>query len=525
MAWALGCVATGAEGEGGPPSRRHGQGGTDGAAADGRRVGRPDLGDRVPPAVAKAIRRSLDSGDLSSVEIAAFSGGSLRYALQVGASVTGARPLGSLTKTMVASAILDLVRAGRLELDARAADLLPEAAPVVGEARVGDLLAHRGGVVADWLAGMWMDDPPDWRSSWREMAHERPAGPPRTRTHYSNVGFVVLGALIERISGRPFEAVVRERVVERLGLGPSVTFERPAGLAEPATRLVPAGGAYGRAWDLGPLLHEAAEGAREGGAHPCAPPGRALSADLDRTWTLGWGAVRGELPSAQPLCWHSGRTVDHAAFAVVLPATDYGVVVLARGPGAEGWGARLATLAAAAADPRVAEPRRTSPALADLGVQSGVYVTESGIVRIRGDRAGGDVHFEDRAGRLVPSGAGRYAVLGHDGPAFSFVHVGGDVLLAASSGGVHEPVGLRVEPSSAAPAAWRNLPSCYDVEDPYVGPVGRGILRFEGRWPVLRVRADVGPGVDAVLVLAATEAPEVARVVGVHRAAGSIVRR
>jgi D-alanyl-D-alanine carboxypeptidase len=45
--------------------------------------------------------------------------------------------------------------------------------------------------------------------------------PHSTGYHYSNVGFKVLGVVIERATGQPLQAVYRERIERPLGLGPT----------------------------------------------------------------------------------------------------------------------------------------------------------------------------------------------------------------------------------------------------------------------------------------------------------------
>jgi CubicO group peptidase (beta-lactamase class C family) len=142
--------------------------------------------------------------------------------------------LGSDTKAMTATLAGMLVDEKRLawtstvgEVFARWKDLDPQFARVTLEM----LLAHRGGAPA-------AVSPPEWSQMW--AARDQHAE--RTRTvHallrrppgklgaflYSNFGYLVAGAMIEEITGQPWETVIRKRLFEPLGMS-SCGFGAPA---------------------------------------------------------------------------------------------------------------------------------------------------------------------------------------------------------------------------------------------------------------------------------------------------------
>ncbi len=473
----------------------------------------------VPAAVSKRVEAAFEAGDVGALDLAAWQDGVLRFATRRGLDADEPLPLASLTKTITAALVLDLVRRGVVGIDDPVEQWVPEAAHLAPGARIGDLLAHRGGVIADWLAGLWAPSPPDWHAVFEETRREGPAAPPGDRTLYSNLGYTILGAVVERATGRSFEAAVEDFATLRFG--GRIGTHGPDGLVEPRVRLVPAGGAYGRARDLGPLLAEAAAGARRGGPRPCAPFETAPAVDLDRTWGLGWGLRRAELPGARRLCWHAGRTPGHGAFALVLPEEDVAVVVLARGPRAAEVARGIAVEAAGALAPTAISalarpvPHEVSPP------HPGRYVTEAGLVEVSASEGGLRVRFGAREGTLRPDGTGRYRLEPSARPArFWFWSVGTVHLLVAGEAGVAEPVGVAVGPLPPVPAPLRARAGCYGVHDPVLGRVGAARLDAFDDHLRLRLAADAGVAIDGTFVLVA-EGDGRARVLGVGRSAGA----
>ncbi|MER5784498.1 serine hydrolase domain-containing protein [Streptomyces mobaraensis] len=175
---------------------------------------------------------------------------------------------GSITKTVVATVVLQLAAEGRLPLDAPAAGLLPRPAALwlrragsregsragsrEGSGRnvtIRQLLTHTSGLYS------YTDDASLLRSSFgtgfaghrfethppealvRTALGHRPYAPPGARYHYSNTDYVLLGMAIRQVTGRSYAEEVRRRVIRRLGLtgtslpGTRVTLPEPHGRA------------------------------------------------------------------------------------------------------------------------------------------------------------------------------------------------------------------------------------------------------------------------------------------------------
>ncbi|WP_161604304.1 serine hydrolase [Roseiconus nitratireducens] len=125
--------------------------------------------------------------------------------------------LASLTKPVAtATSIMCLVDRGLVDLDAPVANYLPEFATNGKESiTVKDLLLHRGGLIAD---NSLSDYVPDAQQAWENLCKTKPLADPGQRFIYSDVGFIVLGKLVEKVSGQPLQQFADEQIFEPLGM-------------------------------------------------------------------------------------------------------------------------------------------------------------------------------------------------------------------------------------------------------------------------------------------------------------------
>lgn len=160
------------------------------------------------------------------------------------ADATPARPMqtyeiGSQTKMMTAVVILQLVEEGLIDLDAAAADYLP-AATIAGIANAGtatvrQLLNMTSGIanytdaegedgVPLFIAALLRDpDKVFGPEQALDIARDMPAtGAPGTGYFYSNTNYLLLGQMIERLTGQDFFAALQERIFAPLGMTDTV---------------------------------------------------------------------------------------------------------------------------------------------------------------------------------------------------------------------------------------------------------------------------------------------------------------
>ncbi|MER6713185.1 serine hydrolase domain-containing protein [Streptomyces sp. NPDC000877] len=125
--------------------------------------------------------------------------------------------IGSITKTFTAVLVLRLRDEGALDLADPLEKHLPDTG--VGEVTVAELLAHTGGLAAETPGPWWERSPGSLRPEIADVLGERPSlSPPGRRFHYSNPGYALLGALVEKLRGDSWEEILRREVLEPLEL-------------------------------------------------------------------------------------------------------------------------------------------------------------------------------------------------------------------------------------------------------------------------------------------------------------------
>ncbi|WP_155057209.1 serine hydrolase domain-containing protein [Streptomyces blattellae] len=125
--------------------------------------------------------------------------------------------IGSITKTFTAVLVLRLRDEGVLDLGDPLEKHLPGTG--AGEATIADLLAHTSGLAAESPAPWWERIPGTLRPDLADVLGKQPfVHPVGRRFHYSNPGYTMLGALVEKLRGAAWEDVLRREVLEPLGL-------------------------------------------------------------------------------------------------------------------------------------------------------------------------------------------------------------------------------------------------------------------------------------------------------------------
>jgi D-alanyl-D-alanine carboxypeptidase len=131
--------------------------------------------------------------------------------------------IASITKTLVAAQVMQMVEAGELGLDDLAADRLPPDLDFnTNGARIIDLLSMRSGYPET------LDDEETWGSLWTDPLHawttdevlatvapER--GPVGQTFEYRGTNYVLLGLIVEHVTGRPLAEVLRGGVLDGEG--------------------------------------------------------------------------------------------------------------------------------------------------------------------------------------------------------------------------------------------------------------------------------------------------------------------
>jgi D-alanyl-D-alanine carboxypeptidase len=181
-------------------------------------------------AVRRMARELVRSGSAPGVVVVLRHGARVRVVTEGLADTATGAPMSargrfhvaSLTKPVVATVVMQLVRRGRLSLDDTVGSRLPGLVARGGSITVRQLLDHTSGlpdytrVPAAWAV---LDRPPvDQRALVVAAGRAPPLFAPGRGQEYSNTDYALLGLLVERVTGRRLEEVVERRVLVPLGM-------------------------------------------------------------------------------------------------------------------------------------------------------------------------------------------------------------------------------------------------------------------------------------------------------------------
>lgn len=166
--------------------------------------------------------------------------------------------VGSCAKSITAALYARLVERGRADWQTPVADLFPDLADTIDQGwasiTVDDVLVSQAGLPPNLskeeMRTAFQDSRP-LRDQRTEIAAAALARPPRSpgRVLYSNLGYVLIGAAVERLANEPFEAALRTHVLSPLRMS-SAGFGPPPRLS----------GHGGRIVAVGPLLFDLGRG-------------------------------------------------------------------------------------------------------------------------------------------------------------------------------------------------------------------------------------------------------------------------
>jgi CubicO group peptidase (beta-lactamase class C family) len=130
--------------------------------------------------------------------------------------------IGSVTKQFTATLILQLVEQGKVKLDGKLSDYLPYYRKDTGEkVTVHQLLNHTSGIPSYTNAEFFKEtsrDPYKPEDFVKKFASGNLEFEPGSKFAYNNSGYFLLGAIIEQVTGKSYEAVLNERIFAPLGM-------------------------------------------------------------------------------------------------------------------------------------------------------------------------------------------------------------------------------------------------------------------------------------------------------------------
>ena len=424
---------------------------------------------------------------------------------------------GSITKLFTATAIMQLVERGLIDLDQPLTTYLPEFSvktrfPDSSPITMRHILTHHSGLPRDMLRGMWSSTPQPYATVLGDLTTSYVLHPPNYIFSYSNLGMTVLGHVIERMSGMPYATYVSRKIFEPVGMttasietgvaaSPLMAHAYNKGKEEPELLLrdIPAGGLNASVLDLARFAQVVFAQGRSGNhqvvkpetlKEMLTPQNQDVSLDLDLKTGLGWWLSDiGELhqDTVGTVASHAGGTFHYMNQLIALPDHKLGAVVMSNSStGREIVGKIAAALLTSAIEVKSGIPsKEAAPAETlvipfspeQLAEYEGQYSTVVGVMKVA--RSGDHLRAEamGKSFRLVPRPQQELGIeykwlglfpidLGQLGKVtFSRATMAGrDVLIARNHQQSRMVVGERIRPVPI-PSAWLRRVGHYEIMD------------------------------------------------------------
>ena len=324
------------------------------------RLGHAQSDDTVPIQQIDAyITRTMRSARFPGVAVGIVKGDRVVYLRAFGRAdpsgrrVTPQTPflIGSVTKSFTALAVLQLVDAGRVELDAPVQRYVPwfrvGDSTISSRITVRQLLTMTSGLPQVYETQFWTDrDDRALERTVRLLATKQLTGEPGRTFGYSNANYETLGLIVQVVSGESYENYVKRHILDPLDMRDSFLSQDEAfgrgmasgyrwwfGIPVPVTlpyrrAELPAGYIIASTQDMMHYLIAELNDGRYGNTSVLSRRGMALrhAAGPGNSYGLGWEFVRfGE----RTLINHDGGTANFQSSLFIDPAAGVGVYVAA----------------------------------------------------------------------------------------------------------------------------------------------------------------------------------------------------
>jgi CubicO group peptidase (beta-lactamase class C family) len=321
----------------------------------------PEVGDQAVTRLLKTIRQKFN---VPAMAAAVVTSDGVKFVGAVGVRKRGTEVpvglddlwhLGSDGKAMTSTLIARLVEQGKLRWDSTLAGIFPELAaqmnPEFSKVTLLELLSHRAGLPANIDLSEYQGDDVQalrLRVVRSELA-KQPLNAPGARFAYSNVGYIIAGAIVERITGQSWEDAISNQVFKPLqmnfaGFGgtgtpgeidqpwPHTTDGKPTGENGPAMDNPPVMGPAGRIHcsiqDWAKFIQDQLRGAR-------GEAGTLLQPESYRTlqtptfggdYALGWIVAQRSWAGGKALS-HAGDNTMNCANVWIAPNRDFAILI------------------------------------------------------------------------------------------------------------------------------------------------------------------------------------------------------
>ena len=267
--------------------------------------------------------------------------------------------IGSITKVFTATAIMQLVEHGLLDLDKPVSDYLPEFTintrfTQSKSITIRDLMTHHSGLPSDNLNGFYTrsayEMPERFSSALDYLKNAYTSYSNGLVYSYSNLGISLLGIVVERITGMKYEDYIENNICKPLGMNQtsfeyspgkdrllSKGYNKGKGEYEVQMRDLPAGGLQSTALDMSKFLSfTLGLGISDNGnvlKHETLSKMFEVQ-NMDNpidfnfktglNWILSWPS----LEYAGKVAWHDGGSIHYTSLLAIMPDYGFGVTVL-----------------------------------------------------------------------------------------------------------------------------------------------------------------------------------------------------
>ena len=262
--------------------------------------------------------------------------------------------IGSCTKSMTATLAAMVIEDGKLRWDSTIAEVFPELKGKMDRqfeaVTVEQLLTHRGGVPGAAPPQAWKralketGTPVEQRTEFvQEVLSEPPQAMPGTKMIYSNQGYTIVGAMLEKLTGKSWETLITERLFKPLhmnsaGFGPPGTkgkVDQPWGHSwgfgvtpsqrDNPTAIAPAGRVHCSLDDLARFVQIHLEGERTGGLLKPETFRRLHTPPAGGDYACGWVVVKRDWARGKAI-WHNGSNTMWYLVMWLAPERNFAVI-------------------------------------------------------------------------------------------------------------------------------------------------------------------------------------------------------
>jgi CubicO group peptidase (beta-lactamase class C family) len=310
------------------------------------------------------IRASMHTAHIPGLSLGVVRGDRVAYLKGYGIAGPDGRPvtaqtpfiLGSTSKSITALAVMQLVEAGKIDLDAPVTRYLPwfrtHDASASAQISVGHLLHQTSGLgTYEGRRGFWDSDQNNaaLEKGIRELSTARLREPAGQRFEYANENYNTLGLIVQTLSGTSYEEYVRSAIFAPLQMSHSAAAPSDPAAADIASgyrywlgwpvafdapyprRMTPAGFLISSAEDMAHYVAAQLNGGTYGHRQLLSPQGIATlhtpASKMGPATSYGMGWAIHSAPGSTTI-WHDGDVSNFHSHLRLLPDQHLGIVVL-----------------------------------------------------------------------------------------------------------------------------------------------------------------------------------------------------